>query len=92
MIRAQVALLQSEKALSEAAEVEPDAKAALPPFYPFSPPSVGSESDVQLKVRLARMQMEVQERAQTRQAEMELRLKVRRLEIEAEKTGKVATN
>ncbi len=81
----------SEKALSEAAEVEveSDAKAALPPFYPFSPPSVGSESDVRLKVRLARMQMEVQERAQTRQAEMELRLKVRRLEIEAEKQVKL---
>ncbi|KAL1265212.1 hypothetical protein QQF64_003239 [Cirrhinus molitorella] len=62
----------SEKALSEAAEVEgePEAKAALPPFYPFSPRSSGSESDVRLKARLARMQMEAQERAQTRQAEI----------------------
>ncbi|KAL1268457.1 hypothetical protein QQF64_033820 [Cirrhinus molitorella] len=81
----------SEKALSEAAEVEgePEAKAALPPFYPFSPRSSGSESDVRLKARLARMQMEAQERAQMRQAEMELRLKVRTLEIEAEKQVKL---
>lgn len=38
----------SEKTQSEAAEVEVEAnaKATLPPFYPFSPHSSGSGSDV----------------------------------------------
>lgn len=72
------------------AEVEgSETKAVLPPFEPFSPISVGSVGDAQLKVRLARVQMEAQERAESRRAEMKLRLEVRRLEIEAEKQVKL---
>lgn len=48
-----------------------DVRARLPPFEPFSPMSTGSKGDTRLKVRLARLQMEAQEKAQT---EMDLRL------------------
>lgn len=65
-------------------EAEAEAKAALPPFDPFSPASTGSVDGARLRVRLARLQLEAQEKAQARQAEMELRLEVRRLEIEAD--------
>ncbi len=57
-----------------AAEVEADVRARLPPFEPFSPVSTGSKWDMRLKVRLAHLQFEAQEKAQTRQAEMDLRL------------------
>lgn len=52
--------VMSEKAQSEAAkvEVEENAKATLPPFYPFSPHSSGSGSDVQLKGPLTHVRME----------------------------------
>lgn len=61
------------------AEVEDSgAKAALPPFEPFSPGSAESGGgDVRLKVRLARVQMESSERAEDRRADMEFRLEVR---------------
>ncbi|KAL1256642.1 hypothetical protein QQF64_012187 [Cirrhinus molitorella] len=71
------------------AEGEPEAKAGLPPFDPFSPSSVDSRGDARLKVCLARLQYEAQERAQTRQAELNLRLEIRRLEIEADKQVKL---
>ncbi|KAL0170785.1 hypothetical protein M9458_035381, partial [Cirrhinus mrigala] len=71
------------------AEAESEAKAVLPPFDPFSPLSFGSKEEGRLKVRLARLQFEAQERAQARQAEMDLRLEIRRLEIEAEKEVKL---
>ncbi|KAL0147199.1 hypothetical protein M9458_057494, partial [Cirrhinus mrigala] len=71
------------------AEGEPEAKAGLPPFDPLSPSSVGSREDARLKVRLARLQYEAQEKAQARQAEINLRLEVRRLEIEADKQVKL---
>lgn len=45
---------------------------------------MGSGTDAQLKVCLARVQMEVHEKAEDRGAEMRLRLEVRRLEIKAE--------
>ncbi len=76
---------ESEEELMPAAEVEADVRAKLPPFEPFSPVSTGSKGDMRLKVRLARLQFEAQEKAQTRQAEMDLRLQIRKLEIEAEK-------
>lgn len=66
------------------AEAEADGKPALPPFYPFSPVSTGSREDVRLKVRLARMQMETQEKMQARQAELDMRVQIRKLEIEAD--------
>ncbi len=56
----------------------------MPPFDPFSPGSVDSRDGARLRVRLARLQYEAQEKAQARQAEQNLRLEVRRLEIEAE--------
>ncbi len=63
---------ESEEELMPAAEVEADVRARLPPFEPFSPVSTGSKGDMRLKVRLARLQFEAQEKAQTRQAEMDL--------------------
>lgn len=77
-----------EQAAAEAEE-ESDAKASLPQFEPFSPVSTGSRGDARLKVRLARLQLEAQEKAQVRQAELELRLEICRLEIEAEKQIKL---
>lgn len=69
----------------ETAEVEgSETKAVLPPFEPFSPTSVRSGGGAQLKVRLARVQMEAHERAESRRTEMNFRLEIRRLEIEAE--------
>lgn len=69
----------------ETAEVEgSETKAVLPPFEPFTPTSVGSGGNAQLKVRLARVQIEAHERAESRRAEMNLRLEMRRMEIEAE--------
>lgn len=65
-------------------EAEVEAKAGLPPFEPFSPSSVDSREGTRLKVRLARLHYEAQERAQVRQAELNLQLEVRKLEIEAE--------
>lgn len=66
-------------------ETEVEARAALPPFEPFSPATPGSLGESKLKIRLARLRMEAEERAQTRQGEFDLRLKIRRLEIDAEK-------
>ncbi|KAI2644542.1 Pre-mRNA-processing ATP-dependent RNA helicase PRP5 [Labeo rohita] len=63
-------------------ETGAEVEAVLPPFDPFSPLSFGSKEEGRLKVRLARLQFEAQERAQARQAEMDLRLEIRRLEIE----------
>ncbi len=71
------------------AEAEAEAKAGLPPFEPFSPSSVDSREGTRLKVRLARLHYEAQERAQVRQAELNLQLEIRKLEIEAEKQVKL---
>uniref|UniRef100_A0A8C1TD20 Gypsy retrotransposon integrase-like protein 1 n=1 Tax=Cyprinus carpio TaxID=7962 RepID=A0A8C1TD20_CYPCA len=69
--------------------VEGDVSTFLPQFDPFSPVSSGSKEDVRLKVRIARLQMEAQEKAEKRQAELDLRLKIRTLEIESEKQVKM---
>lgn len=66
------------------AEVMADAKASLPPFDPFSPSSVDSSDWARLKVHLARLQYEAQEKAEARQAELNLRFEICKLEIEAE--------
>ncbi len=71
------------------ADAEAEAKAGLPPFEPFSPSSVDSREGTRLKVRLARLHYEVQERAQVHQAELNLQLEIRKLEIEAEKQVKL---
>lgn len=53
-----------EEAKGEDAEVEVEAepKAGLPPLSPLSTPSVGSGGDTRLRVCLAKIQMEAQER------------------------------
>ncbi len=60
---------------SEAAVAE-DAKAALPPFEPFSPAEVESGDDARLKIRLARLQSEARKRLAESHAKRELRLEI----------------
>ncbi len=67
------------------ADAEAEAKAGLPPFEPFSPATPGAKEDAQLKLRLARLRIEAEERAQVRRTEFDLRLEIRRLEIQAKK-------
>ncbi len=55
---------ESEEELMPAAEVEAVVRARLPPFESFSPVSTGSKGDTRLKVHLACLHFEVQERAQ----------------------------
>lgn len=71
------------------AEAEANVGATLPPFEPFSPVSPRSTGEAQVRVCIARLRMEAQERAQSRQAELDLRLQVRKLEIEADKEVKL---
>ncbi len=68
-----------------ATETEVDVGVVLPPFEPFSPGTPSSKGETQTKVRIARLHMEAQDRAQARQAELDFRLEVRRLEIQADK-------
>uniref|UniRef100_A0A8C6LSG2 CCHC-type domain-containing protein n=1 Tax=Nothobranchius furzeri TaxID=105023 RepID=A0A8C6LSG2_NOTFU len=58
---------------------------ALLHFGPLSPDRQGSSMNAGLKVRLACLQLEAQEKEQVRKAEYELRLQVRKMEIEADK-------
>lgn len=64
---------------------EAEVRAGLPQFEPFSPVSLNSKGETKLKVCLARLQLEAQEKAQNHQGELDLRLQIRKLEIEAEK-------
>ncbi len=57
----------------------------LPRFDPLSSASTGSRDEARLKVRLARLQFEAQEKAQDRQAQLDFRLQVKKMEIEADK-------
>ena len=52
--------------------------------YDPSPASPGSRDEARVKVRLARLRLEPQEKAQDRQAQLKFQLEVRKLEIEAE--------
>lgn len=61
----------------------------LPRFDLLSPESDAARSDAKLKVRLARLQLEAQEKESMRKADYHLKLQVRRLEIEAEKEVKL---
>lgn len=63
--------------------------ATLPRFEPFSPELHVSSGDARLKVRLARLQLEAQEKEMVRKADYDLQLQVRRLEIAAEKEVKL---
>ncbi|XP_030271730.1 uncharacterized protein LOC115581049 isoform X3 [Sparus aurata] len=76
---------QAVQATPQGKGAEHDAPPTLPRFEPFSPESHGSSVDARLKVRLARLQLEAQEKERGRKAEYDLRLQVRRLEIEADK-------
>ncbi|XP_076863849.1 uncharacterized protein LOC143516142 [Brachyhypopomus gauderio] len=61
-------------------------KATLPRFDPLSPyTGTGSREDARVRVRVARLEMERQERAQQRQADFDLRIAVRRLELEVDR-------
>ncbi len=73
----------------ELAAAEAKVGATLSPFEPFSLGTPKSTGEAKLKVRIARLHVEAQERAQARQAELDLRLQVRKLEIEAEKEVKL---
>lgn len=66
---------------------QPEIKASLPHFDPCSPASSSSLSkdEARLKVHLARVQMEAQDKALARQAEYDLKISIRKLEIEADK-------
>lgn len=57
----------------------------LPHYNPCSSVSSRSRDEAQLKVHLAWLHLEAQEKAQDRQAQLEFRLQVKRLEIEAHK-------
>ncbi|KAI3355662.1 hypothetical protein L3Q82_004257 [Scortum barcoo] len=57
----------------------------LPRYDPLSPASSASRDEARLKVCLAHLQMEAQEKAQVRQAQLDFQLQVKRLEIEADK-------
>lgn len=57
----------------------------LPHYDLCSSVSSGSRDEAQLKVHLAQLHLEAQEKAQDRQAQLEFRLQVKRLEIEAHK-------
>lgn len=63
--------------------------ATLPRFDPFSPGSSRPSSEARLKVRLARLQFEAQEKERMQKADYDLKLQVRKLEIEAEKEIKL---
>lgn len=72
-----------EEAKTAVTEAEAEARPILPPFEPFSPGSTSFSGETRTKVRIARLNMELEERA--RQAELDMRLEVRRLEIQADK-------
>ncbi len=77
-----IASLGAGVQLPHVGEKQIGTKAGLPPFYPCSPISPGSPEWARLKVRLARLQLEAQDKIQARQAECDLQLEIRRLEIE----------
>lgn len=61
----------------------------LPRYDPPSSASSGAMGDARLKLRLARIRMEAEEKAQQRKAQLDYQLEVRRLEIEAETAVKL---
>lgn len=70
------------------AEVVADAKASLPPFDPFFPISTDSKEGMRLRVPLAHLQYETQEKAKHVRLSR-LSLEMRRLKIEADKQVKL---
>ncbi|KAK0144157.1 hypothetical protein N1851_017473 [Merluccius polli] len=60
----------------------PKTPVTMPRYDPLSSVSAGSIHEARLKVRLARLRIEAEERAQNREAQ--LKLNIKRLEIEAE--------
>ncbi|KAL7851416.1 hypothetical protein AOLI_G00217720 [Acnodon oligacanthus] len=70
---------------TEQAKPEVDLRATLPHFDPFSPGSSGSLHEARTKVRIARLQLEAQEKAHARQAELDLRLAIRKMELDVDR-------
>lgn len=70
-------------------EVVVNAKASLLPFDPFFHVSTDSREAARLRVRLAHLQNEAQEKAQACQAELELRLEICTLETESDRQVKL---
>lgn len=71
------------------AEAEAGAKAGLSLFDPHTPISSETSGGARLKIRLARLHLEVQDKVQARQGELDLRLEIHRLEIEVDKEVKM---
>lgn len=75
----------AQAAEEESGEVSERTKTpfTLPRYDPLSPRSTDSLGEARLKVRLARLQMEAQDKAKSRQAQ--LKPEIRKMEIEADK-------
>lgn len=61
----------------------------LPRYDPLSPTSSGSRDEARVKVRIACLRMESQEKVQNRQAQLQYQLEIQKLEIEADKAIKL---
>lgn len=71
-------------AVEEQTKAEMGIRATLPRFDPFSPSSSGS-LEARAKVRITRLQLEAQEKAQARQAELDFKLAIRKLELDVDR-------
>lgn len=76
-------LLKEKTPPAREAGSAPETPVTLPKYEPLSRGSSDSLCEAKLKVRLARLQMEIEDRAQVREAKLQLDIK--RLEIEADK-------
>lgn len=65
-------------------EADAEARVGLLPFERFSPTTLVSRGEPQLKICAYRLRMEAEERAQVQKAD-DLRLEVRRIDIQADK-------
>ena len=87
LVPQEVAMDEGRLALGTPRPPGPDEQSKSPDTLPkFESPSPG-KGDPQLKVRLARLQIEAEERESKRQ--IELKLEIRRIEVEADKAVKM---
>lgn len=79
---------QMSATASGGASVRAKTPRTLPRYDPLSPTSPGSRDQARLKVRIARLHLETEEKVRDREAKLkyQLELEVRKLEIEANKT------
>ncbi|XP_049452217.1 uncharacterized protein LOC125900944 [Epinephelus fuscoguttatus] len=68
----------------QVAKLEEKHPCTLPRFDPVSPESSGSKLDARLKLRLARLQMEQEERREEREFQLRRELELRKMDIERE--------